>query len=145
MDSYKDKSVKELKADLKTLKSANADTVEIKLVANLLCRKLQKTVRTYLGNGNSNQTVNHDRCIKASFWGYVKTCHKNQATLNSTLSKATCTCFFSKYFSCFNPEKFLSIPSWNPSFASPKIPFNLDLVKFLVNFNLVKFLSLNNR
>ena len=71
MDSYKDKSAKELKADLKTLKSANADTVEIKLVANLLCRKLQKTVRTYLGNGNCNQTVNHDRCIKASFWGYI--------------------------------------------------------------------------
>ena len=73
MDSYKDKSVKELKADLKTLKSTNADTVEIKFVANLLRRKLQKTDSTYLGNGNCNQTVNHVHCIKASFWGYVKT------------------------------------------------------------------------
>ena len=126
MDSYKDKSVKELKADLKTLKSINAGTVEIKFVTNLLRRKQQKTDRTYLGNGNCNQTVNHDHCIKASFWGYVKTFLKNQATLNSTLNKATCTCFFSKYFSCFNPETFFSIPSWIPSFASPKVPFNLD-------------------
>ena len=126
MVSYKDKSVKELKADLKTLKSTNADTVEIKFVANLLRTKLQKTDRTYLGNGNCNQTVNHDHYIKASFWGYVKAFLKNQATLNSTLNKATCTCFFSKYFSSLNPEKFFSIPSWIPSFASLKVPFNLD-------------------
>ena len=126
MNSYKDKSVKELKADLNTLKSTNADTVEIKFVANLLCTKLQKTDSTYLGNGNCNQTVNHVHYIKSSFWGYVKAFLKSQATLNSTLNKATCICFFSKYFSCLNLEKFFSIPNWIPSFAPPKVPFSLD-------------------
>ena len=73
MDSYKHKSVKEMKADLKTLKSQKADTVEITFAANVLCKKLQRTDTTCVGNGNSNQTVNHDHWIKASFWGYIKT------------------------------------------------------------------------
>ena len=79
-----------------------------------------------MGNGNSNQTVNHDQWIKASFWGYVKTFLKIQATSNSSLNKNTCTYLFKKYLSCLNPEKLFSIPSWIPSFSSPKVPFNLD-------------------
>ena len=110
----------------KELKSQKVDTVEFKFVANLQRKRLQRTCSTCVGNGNSNQTVNHDHWIKASFWGYVKTFLKNQATSNSTLNKNTCTYFFKKYSSCLNPKKLFSIPSWIPSFSSPKVPFNLD-------------------
>ena len=41
MDNYKDKSIKELKTELNTLKSKHADTVEIKFVANVLRKKLR--------------------------------------------------------------------------------------------------------
>ena len=63
MCSYKAKSIRELKKELKVLKARKADTVEIKFVANILRKKLQKTDLTCLDSGYHSNTVHHDQFI----------------------------------------------------------------------------------
>ena len=64
MISYKDKSIRKLKKEVKNLKAMKADTIEIKFVANLLRKKLQKTDATRLDDGcHSSTVVNYDQYI----------------------------------------------------------------------------------
>ena len=72
MCSYKAKSIRELKKELKVLKARKADTVEIKFVANILRKKLQKTDLTCLDSGYHSNTVHHDQFIGKNFWDMLK-------------------------------------------------------------------------
>ena len=68
MCSYKAKSIRELKKELKVLKARKADTVEIKFVTNILRKKLQKTDLTCL----ESNTVHHDQFIGKIFGDMLK-------------------------------------------------------------------------
>ena len=78
VDKYKDYTVKDLKKDLKSLKSTNDKSDEIKYVSHILLAKLRSNNNNQSSelcrdnSHNDNQTLNHDRYIEKNFWGYLK-------------------------------------------------------------------------
>ena len=128
MSSYKARSIQRTEKRIEGLKARKADTVEIKFVANLLRKKLQKTEFTCLHSGHHGNTVHHDQFIGKNFGGYVKTFRKQETNTSPSFNKDTFTQFFTDLFACLSPGKFFSIPNWIPSFCIPKVSLTLALL-----------------
>ena len=78
--SYRNKSIRELKKELKGLKAKKADTIEIQFVVNLLRKRLHKTDMTCLASGCHSTTVNHYQYIGKNFGDMVKPSLSNKPT-----------------------------------------------------------------
>ena len=119
-DKYKSFSNKELKAELKHLKSSNAPIKHIRYVS--------KSLRSKISKKSVDITVSSDNDleISKSFWGYAKKVLQSSPEVLPQFNKDTCTKYFRKVLKCLNPLKVFIIPDWIPPFEKPKSQFNLS-------------------
>ena len=117
---YKDCLAKDLKKQLKCMKSSNAPISEITFVSSRLCKQLNRHLPV---NHNSN-IINHDRFISKHFWNYVKRYLQSTQSLLPSFHVTRCTGYFGKAFSALN-SKLFPIPSWIPKFSEPTYPCDM--------------------
>ena len=115
---YNEYSIKQLKKALKNLKSTDGDLCEI--------RYLSQTLRNRLRQNNNEGSINHDKYLGRSFWGYVKQVLKKKDSVLPSFNVADCFAYFSTSLAKINPNRLFDIPSWIPNLPDPEVQFNLD-------------------
>ena len=66
-------SIKQLKKALKNLKSTNGDLCEIRYLSQTLRNRLRQNNNDDGLNSHNEGSINHDKYLGRSFWGYD--CH----------------------------------------------------------------------
>ena len=124
--NYKDCTIKDLKKAPKTLKSTTTDADEIKYVSHILRAKLRVSESNADTNHGNDESLNHDKCIRNNFWGYVKKVLNKKDSVLPSFDMKHCITYFTKSLAAFHPNKLFNIPSWIPLLSDPVIQFDLD-------------------
>ena len=125
---YNNHTVNELKKDLNTLKSTNADLTEIKYVGRILRNKLRNhsNVQSTQTDLNYDEPFNHDKYIERNFWGYFKKVLNRKDAVLPSFSITQCVEYFTQTLAAVNPNKLFNIPNWIPVLSDPQVEFDLD-------------------
>ena len=121
-NKYKDFLTKNLKKQLKFLKSSNTPMPEIKFVSSRLRKQLNRHEPV---NHNSNIT-NHNRFISKHFLQYVKRYMQSTQSLLPSFPVTRCADYFCKTFSALNSNRIFAIPSWIPKLSEPNFPLHMN-------------------
>ena len=124
---YKDFTKKDLKKELKKLKSQQThDATRIKYVAKLLRGKVENKD----ADVKSTSPLQDDMTLQRNYWGFCKRLFvKSKETLPS-FSKTICENYFLEVLSPENPSKVFNIPSWIPRLNAPKEKFSNEPVSY---------------
>ena len=132
VNKYKDNGIKELKRNLKSLKSSNNNPNEIKYVSHLLREKLKSPSNnnsqcdSRLDECDTPHNIDHDKYIQKNFWSYVKNILNNNDSVLPSFNLNQCLEYLTKTLTAIYPNKLSHIPSWIPKLADPVIQFDLQ-------------------
>ena len=118
-------------------KSTNGELDEIKYVSHILRDKLRSNNNNE-SSLDSSQSLNHDKYIGKSFWGYVKNILRKKDTVLPSFNMTQCLSHFTKTLAAIHPNKLFNIPSWIPALSVPEIQFDLDPPSYQQVTNIIR-------